>query len=248
MIRLTQVNKQFSERFSLTDINCQFSAAKTTVMIGQSGSGKSTILKLILGLQKVDSGEILFNDQTLTNQNLQMIRQQCGYVIQNGGLFPHLNAFQNIALAAQFHNWSLARIGSRITELANLCKMDPTLLKQYPHQLSGGQKQRVSIMRALMLDPQVVLMDEPLSALDPLIRYQLQTDLKQIFLSLRKTVILVTHDIHEAQFFTDQLIFVHEGKILQQGEFTSIIKKPADPFITEFISAQRHSSLDEATT
>ena len=162
-----------------------------------------------------------------------------GYVIQDGGLFPHLTAEKNVSLLADYIGWTKDKIDERIKELSVLTKFPVNGLERYPAELSGGQKQRVSLMRALMLDPKILLLDEPLGALDPLIRYELQDDLKKIFQKLKKTVILVTHDLTEAGFFGDKIVLMMDGKIIQTGTIEELIKKPANDFVTKFITAQR---------
>ena len=162
-----------------------------------------------------------------------------GYVIQEGGLFPHLTAQENVSLVARHIGWNRDRIRNRIGELCELTKFPVDALDRFPAQISGGQKQRVSLMRALMLDPDILLLDEPLGALDPLIRFELQTDLKEVFQILGKTVVMVTHDIGEAGFFEDTIILLRDGRIMQQGTLSDLVKKPADPFVTLFIKAQR---------
>ena len=162
-----------------------------------------------------------------------------GYVIQEGGLFPHLTAYQNISLMANYLGWSEDRVANRVTELAQLTQFPPEGLNRFPSQLSGGQRQRVSLMRALALDPALLLLDEPLGALDPMIRSGLQTDLKHIFQSLGKTVVIVTHDIGEAGFLGDSIVLLRDGQIVQQGILTELVHSPAEPFVTQFINAQR---------
>ena len=212
---------------------------KTTVLIGPSGCGKSTLLRLIVGLMKQDSGIITVDNELLSNSNLSSIRKRMGYVIQDGGLFPHLTARENLSLLSIYAGWNNEEISNRISELTQLTSFPNDGLERYPAELSGGQKQRVSLMRALMLDPEFLLLDEPLGALDPLIRFDLQNDLKEIFKSLNKTVILVTHDLNEAVFFGDNILLMKEGSLIQKGTITDFITNPAEPFVTKFIKSQR---------
>jgi osmoprotectant transport system ATP-binding protein len=172
-------------------------------------------------------------------QDMPGLRHQMGYVIQNGGLFPHLTARRNVTMMARYLKWKRSEIEARLLELAELTQFPPDGLDRYPVQLSGGQKQRLALMRALMLDPKVLLLDEPLGALDPIIRFDLQTDLKRIFQRLRKTVVLVTHDLDEAEYFGDSIVLMREGRIVQQGSIHEMIDAPIDPFVTHFIHAQR---------
>jgi osmoprotectant transport system ATP-binding protein len=190
-------------------------------------------------LEAPDEGSIDFSGQRLESGSLPTLRQRMGYVIQDGGLFPHLCARDNVALMAQYLGWSDTRIASRITELAALTHFPIDALNRFPIQLSGGQQQRVSLMRALMLDPEVLLLDEPLGALDPMIRRDLQVDLREVFTSLGKTVLLVTHDLGEAAFFADNVVLLRAGRIVQQGTMTQLLSEPADDFVRRFIQAQR---------
>ena len=162
-------------------------------------------------------------------------------MIQEGGLFPHLTARDNVALMARYVGWSKDRIQKRIDELSDLAQFPRDGLSRYPVQLSGGQRQRVSLMRALMFDPDVLLMDEPLGSLDPMIRSDLQADLKSIFRTLRKTVVLVTHDMSEAALLGDIIVLLRDGEILQIGTLDELVRSPSDPFVTRFINAQRNS-------
>ena len=162
-----------------------------------------------------------------------------GYVLQDGGLFPHLTARDNVAILARHLRWNEDRIGPRMEELRKLVRLPDGSLTRYPTQLSGGQRQRVALMRALMLDPALILLDEPMGALDPLVRYDLQQDLRDIFQKLKKTVVLVTHDMSEASFFGDVVLLMYQGRIVQRGRIEDMIKAPADPFVTRFLNAQR---------
>ena len=207
--------------------------------MGSSGSGKSTLLRLILGLLRPGSGEIHFDGQPLTPDRLTDIRLRTGYLIQNGGLFPHLSAGDNIALMARRSGWNGQRINRRLAELASLTRLEGNLLARMPAELSGGQRQRVALMRALMLDPDLLLLDEPFSALDPLIRHQLQDELKTLIGELNKTVVIVTHDVTEAAWLADHLVLLSHGKIVQQGPFAEFRLQPATPFVAQFLAASR---------
>jgi osmoprotectant transport system ATP-binding protein len=239
IIELKQIHKNYNNVKALNDINLTFEEGKTTVLIGPSGCGKSTLIRIIIGLIRKDSGEVIIDNHEISSINLSEIRRQMGYVIQDGGLFPHLTASKNVSLLAQYIGWTKNKIDKRIKELSELTKFPLDGLNRFPAELSGGQKQRVSLMRALMLDPKVLLLDEPLGALDPLIRYDLQEDLKKIFKELDKTVILVTHDLSEAGFFGDKIILMMNGKVIQAGVIKDLIENPINEFVTKFITAQR---------
>jgi osmoprotectant transport system ATP-binding protein len=239
MIQLDAVTKRYGDAYAVRSISMTAEAEQTTVLIGPSGSGKSTLLRLMIGLTPPDAGSVTVKGKQLTRTNVQSIRHRMGYVIQEGGLFPHLTGRANAALLARHLGWSEDRIDTRIEELTQLVQLVPDRLSQYPSELSGGQRQRVSLMRALMLDPDVLLLDEPLGALDPMIRTDLQDDLREIFRRLGKTVVFVTHNIGEAAFFGDRVALLREGQIEQTGSMTTLLDDPASPFVTNFIQAQR---------
>ncbi len=239
MIRLENVSKAYGSTKAVHSIDLKIQPGKTTVLIGPSGCGKSTIIRLIIGLIKPDHGDIYVDEEPLNTTSLYSLRQKIGYVIQDGGLFPHLTVYENVSLMANYLGWNKERIQRRVLELSELTKFPADALDRYPVQISGGQRQRVSLMRALMLDPDILLLDEPLGALDPLIRFELQTDLREIFQALGKTVVMVTHDIGEAGFFGDTIVLLRDGNIVQEGTLLDLVQTPADPFVTRFINAQR---------
>ncbi|PPD09954.1 MAG: ABC transporter ATP-binding protein [Methylocystis sp.] len=247
MIQLENVSKSYGGSVVIDSVSLTIDRSKTTVLIGPSGSGKSTLLALIIGLESPDRGAITIDASPLTPRSALLLRQRMGYVIQDGGLFPHLTARQNIELMAKEAGWPAERRRERLDELSALTRFPPPALDRYPLELSGGQRQRVSLMRALMLDPDVLLMDEPLGALDPMIRAELQDQLKAIFQSLAKTVVLVTHDLGEAAFFGETIIVMHRGRVVQQGQFRDLIKRPIEPFVSQFVHAQmrRLATLNE---
>jgi len=214
-------------------------ARETLVLIGPSGCGKSTLLRLVVGLIRPDAGRITIAGIPMEAATRRALLLRMGYVIQEGGLFPHLTARENIAIVARDQGWDGARIDARIAELLTLTSIPGTLLGRYPAELSGGQRQRIALMRALMLDPEVLLMDEPLAALDPMIRAGLQRDLRRVFRQLRTTVLFVTHDLSEAAAVGDEIALLRSGRVVQRGRFRDLIDSPADPFVTEFVQAQR---------
>ena len=239
MLEYQNISQSFSGSLALHDVSMRVYKGKTNVLIGSSGCGKSTILRLGLGLLFPQNGTVLFNKELLTAEYAAQARLKMGYVIQSGGLFPHLTARENISLQSSWLKWSEKRIDARISDLIELTRFPLAGLDKYPSELSGGQRQRVSLMRALMPDPELLLLDEALGALDPLIRSDLQNDLKQIFIQLNKTVLMVTHDMGEAAFFGDHIILMREGQIIQDGTLDDLVNRPQDPFVTKFINAQR---------
>lgn len=239
MFALNNVSKSFGSLQVLKPTTVDFRTGESTVLIGPSGCGKSTLLRILVGLIEADSGTIHFDGTPITHKNIQQQRQRMGYVIQDGGLFPHLTARQNVGLLATHLGWSQDKVQARVEELAELTRLPRVALDRYPTQISGGQRQRVGIMRSLMLDPAVMLLDEPMGALDPLVRFDLQEDLRKIFRTLGKTSIMVTHDMGEAAFFGDRVMMLGEGEIVQEGRLEELIQNPANEYVARFINAQR---------
>jgi osmoprotectant transport system ATP-binding protein len=241
MIELDGASKRFGETQAVRDVNLRVREGETTVLIGPSGCGKSTLLRLMIGLLRPDAGVVRFGEAPVppASKGLRAMRHRMGYVIQKGGLFPHLTGRGNVALLPRHLGWRERRTAERIDELAALVQLPREHLSSYPPQLSGGQRQRVSLMRALALDPDVLLLDEPLGALDPLIRADLQEDLRGIFRGLGKTVVLVTHDMSEAGYFGDRIVLMRQGQTVQDGPFRALLEEPANGFVERFINAQR---------
>lgn len=239
MLELRGISKSYHGQTVLHPMNLRFSAGRTAALIGPSGCGKSTLLRVLIGLIAPDEGEVRINDQVLTPANVRQIRHRMGYVIQEGGLFPHLSALDNVTLLARHLKQPETQVRNRVAELLTLVRLPEDVLARFPQQLSGGQRQRVSLMRALMLDPEVLLLDEPMGALDPMIRADLQTDLRVIFRQLGKTVVLVTHDLGEAAYLADEILLMREGQLVQRGNFQELLHAPAETFVTRFIQAQR---------
>jgi len=239
LVELNGVSKKYDGATALYPTDLNFARGKTTVLIGLSGCGKSTLLRLIIRLLDPDTGTIRFDGATVTAANISELRRRIGYVIQDGGLFPHLTARKNVLLMANHLKWPAEKMNSRLSELCALTRFPESALGRFPLELSGGQRQRISLMRALMLSPELLLLDEPLGALDPLVRAALQKDLKEIFTRLNQTAILVTHDLAEAAYLGDEIVLMGEGQVVQRGTLNDLRTRPASPFVTEFITAQR---------
>src|SRR5215469_5829327 len=238
MIRFHKAGKSFGSAVALRPADLGFPANKTTVLIGLSGSGKSTILRLISGLIEPTTGWIEIDGEKLSPKRLPDFRRRMGYVIQSGDLFPHLTARRNILLVAQKLGLEMDEMTARMEELCVLARFPTNLLDRYPVELSGGEQRRVSLIRALMLKPDILLLDEPMGALDPMVRAGLLIDLKSLFERLNETVVLVTHDLVEAARLGDWVVLLKAGKIIQQGPFAELSMCPADPFVSEFFRAQ----------
>jgi osmoprotectant transport system ATP-binding protein len=239
LVELADVTKRYEDAPAVYSTSLAIERGKTTVLIGPSGCGKSTLLRLIIGLITPDSGAIAFDGSPITPANIDALRRQIGYVIQEGGLFPHLTACANVLLMARYLGKSGDEMRTRLLELCELTRFSDNLLSRYPIELSGGQRQRVSLMRALMLSPELLLLDEPLGALDPLVRASLQKDLKEIFARLHQTTLFVTHDLAEAAYFGDKIVLMNEGHIVQHGSLADLRERPTNDFVREFINSQR---------
>ncbi|MDG3002614.1 ATP-binding cassette domain-containing protein [Paludisphaera mucosa] len=208
------------------------------VLLGPSGCGKTTILRMVAGLVSPTSGEVAVDSIPISPQTMGAIRKTLGYVIQEGGLFPHLTGLANVTIMARQEGWPRARIDERVAELVEMTQLPRAGLDRYPNELSGGQRQRISLIRALFMSPRILLLDEPLGALDPLIRAGLQRDLKQVFERTGTTVLFVTHDLVEAGRFADRVCLMQSGRIVQQGPFREILQKPSSEFVREFVTSQ----------
>lgn len=240
MIELQDIHFSFGNTEVIRGIDLRLNKGENQVLLGLSGSGKTTCLRLMNGLLRPDRGKVLFKGQDLQNQNLQEVRRQMGYVIQKAGLFPHYKVFDNIALVPRLLKWPESRIRSRVHQLMEKLHLPPTEFEnQFPAELSGGQQQRVGLARALAADPEVLLMDEPFGALDPITRTRIRHEFLEMDELRNKTLVLVTHDVQEAFELGDQIAIVHQGKILQNAPPAEILKHPADAFVNEFIAADR---------
>jgi osmoprotectant transport system ATP-binding protein len=233
------VTRAWGEVRAVDDVSLDFDRGRTTILIGTSGSGKSTVLRLLIALEWPDAGQVLLDGEPLQRAHVLEVRRRVGYVIQEGGLFPHLTVLGNVALLPHHLGWKRAWIRERALELAELTHLRESQFRRFPAELSGGQRQRVALMRALMLDPPTLLLDEPLGALDPLVRHGLQDELREIFRGLGKTVIMVTHDLAEAAFFSNRLVLMRRGRVIQDGGIEDFRRAPANDFVREFLAAHR---------
>jgi osmoprotectant transport system ATP-binding protein len=244
-LALERVTKTFAGRTVIHETSLAVKNGERLALIGPSGSGKSTLLRMILGLVVPDSGAVRVGEVAVTPATARDVRRRIGYVIQDGGLFPHLTARDNVTLVARLGgDLPPERLKARVAELAEVVRLDDARLDRHPRELSGGERQRVGLMRALVLDPTLLLLDEPLGALDPIVRAALQEDLKAVFEKLGKSVLVVTHDMAEAAFLADTIAVMRDGAVLQHGTMKELVDAPAHPFVAEFLGAQR--SLTEA--
>jgi len=236
MIRFESVSKSFGPWKAVDSLDLNIDQGEFVVLIGTSGSGKTTSLKMINRLVEHDSGRILFGGQEIRSFKAEEIRRRMGYAIQSIGLFPHWTVEQNISTVPKLLKWPEQRIRDRVAELLELLHLEPALFRsRFPHQLSGGQQQRVGVARALAADPDVLLMDEPFGALDPVTRAALQAEVSRIHRLSGKTIILVTHDIDEALSLATRIVLLDKGRVVQQGSPANILSNPANDFVRDFI-------------
>ncbi|MFA9398164.1 MAG: ABC transporter ATP-binding protein [Clostridiaceae bacterium] len=240
MIELKNISKSFKTTKILKNIDLKVNDGELVVLIGPSGCGKTTTLKMINKLIKPTSGEILINGENIKEMDTIELRRNIGYVIQQTGLFPHMTIGENIGLVPTLKKWDKEKIKKRTLELLDLVDMnDGDFINRYPSELSGGQQQRIGVARAFATNPNIILMDEPFSALDPITRGQLQDELFSLQQNLKKTIVFVTHDMDEALKLGDRICIMKDGDILQYDTPENILKNPSHGFVEEFIGKNR---------
>ncbi len=235
MIELQEVSKRFGAVTAIDEVSLTIGRGELVVILGSSGSGKSTLLRMMNRLVEHDSGRILFAGEEIRSFRPEDLRRRMGYAIQSIGLFPHWSVERNIATVPSLLRWPKTRVDARVAELMTLLQLEPAVYRaRYPHQLSGGQQQRVGVARALAADPEVLLMDEPFGALDPVTRAALQRELAHIHDVSGKTIVLVTHDIDEALGLATRIVLLDAGRIVQSGTPLEMLAQPASDFVTDF--------------
>lgn len=240
MIKFRNVNKSFGRNIVLKDISFTVDKGNLVTIIGASGCGKTTTLKMINRLTKPTSGEIFINGENIRDKDVIQLRRGMGYVIQQTGLFSHMTVRENIEIIPKLSKASPEQIRKRTLELMDMVGMDPDqYLDRYPTELSGGQQQRIGVARAFATDPEIILMDEPFSALDPITRTQLQDELLNLQDELHKTIVFVTHDMDEAVKIADKICVMHQGSILQYDTPEELLKNPCNDFVAEFVGKNR---------
>lgn len=237
-IQFTSVTKLYGRTAALHAFSFDFPEKQISVIIGRSGSGKSTILQLTMGLTLPTSGAITAFGAPIDYAHLVRYRRRFGYAVQGTGLFPHLTVFENIALPAKLAQWPPAEAAARVDTLLHMVELPDELRDRYPFELSGGQQQRVGLCRAMMLDPAVFLFDEPFGALDPITRSEIHNEFLRIQQLAPRTIIMVTHDMHEAIKLADQILVLERGELVQAGTAAAILEHPATPFVEELIHSQ----------
>ena len=240
MITFEEVDKAYKEKLVLHKINLTINDGEFVVLIGSSGCGKTTLLKTINKLETVDRGLIKIDNVSIRQQNTLELRRRIGYVVQDAGLFPHMTIYDNIATVLRINNYDSNNIENRIDELLEMVDLDPNSYKYlYPCQLSGGQKQRVGVARAFATNPDIILMDEPFSALDPVTRSDLQDAVVKLQKQFKKTIVFVTHDMDEAIKLADKICIIQKGWIVQYDTPDNILKNPANEYVQNFVGKNR---------
>lgn len=240
MIRFENVTKRYGDVVAVDGLSLDVPAGETVVLIGPSGCGKTTTLKMINRLIEPTGGRVIVNGRDVSEQDPQQLRRGIGYVIQSVGLFPHLSVRQNIQVVPSLLGWPRARSVARADELLELVGLEPSVYRhRYPKDLSGGQQQRIGVARALAVDPPVLLMDEPFGAVDPLTRERLQEEFLALQKRLRKTVVMVTHDIDEAIRMADRVCLMNEGRIEQYDTPDALLGSPRNRFVRQFVGSDR---------
>ncbi len=240
MIEIQNLTKRFDKTTAVDGLSFTVEDGQTLALIGSSGSGKTTTLRMINRLIEPDEGRIIVNGEDVTQQPLEVMRRRMGYVIQHTGLFPHYTVTENIAVVPTLLRWKKDRIQARVhTLLAHVGLPPATFADKYPDQLSGGQQQRVGLARALAADPPIVLMDEPFGALDPVTRLRIRREVLQLEAFAGKTIVLVTHDVEEAFEMADQICLLDAGSIQQIGTPQELLQQPANDFVASFFAGQQ---------
>ena len=240
MITFQNVDKSYKEKHVLHRINLTIADGEFLVLIGSSGCGKTTLLKTINKLNSINSGDILIDNVSIKNQSSLALRRRIGYVVQDAGLFPHMTIDENIRIVLTINHYPEEKINSRITELLSMVELDPDSYRNlYPCQLSGGQKQRVGVARAFATNPDIILMDEPFSALDPMTRSDLQDAIVKLQKQFHKTIVFVTHDMDEAIKLADRICIIQNGFIVQCDTPENILKHPANSYVRKFVGKNR---------
>lgn len=241
MIEAKNLVKRYGDFLAVNDVSFEVSKGETLVLLGPSGCGKTTTLRMINCLEIPDQGEVLIDGQAVQAQAGEILRRSIGYVLQHHGLFPHYTVAENVEIVPQLLKWEKSRIQKRATALFEQLHLDPALKTKYPASLSGGQQQRVGLVRALMANPPLLLMDEPFGALDNLSRIAIRHEFSEMEELRNKTIVMVTHDIQEAFEMADQICLMNKGEVMQWGTPQELLFQPANDFVFNFLQEQRLS-------
>lgn len=237
-IHLENVSHRYSDETALREVSLTFADDVTTAVVGRSGSGKSTMLQCINGLVRPTRGAVRVFDSAIDYDALPALRRKIGYAVQGTGLFPHMTVEANITLLARLERWDPDRTRARADELMGLVELPREYLGRYPSELSGGQQQRVGLCRAMMLDPPLFLLDEPFGALDPITRREIHSEFVRLQESAPRTIVLVTHDLHEAVRLARRLVIFEDGRVAQHDDTDVVLREPANQFVADLIASQ----------
>ena len=238
VIALAGLRKRFDETTTIGPIDLEIRDGARIALLGPSGGGKSSVLRMLIGLTPPDSGAVLRDGHPLDRAGFAALRRTVGYLTQDGALWPHRTARGNVELWPRELGWPADRIAARTSTLCEMVRLPSALLDRYPFSLSGGQRQRVALMRALFLGPSLLLLDEPLAALDPITRLELQDELATLIATLSATSVLVTHDLREATKLAAEVVLLRDGRIVQRGTMAELASNPSEPFVSRFLAAQ----------
>ena len=242
-VEFLNVSRCFDKDAGLFDASFGVLQDRTTALIGESGSGKSTLLHLICGLLRPEHGQVQVFGKPLDYANLVPLRRRMGFAVQGAALFPHMTVYDNVTLVSRIDGWSQPEINQRFTQLMDMLNLAASLRDRYPHELSGGQQQRVSLCRAMMLNPPLLLLDEPFSSLDPMTRYAIQREFLRVQEAEKRTILLVTHDISEVFLLADDVIMLQRGRLVQTGAVSQVAQAPANDYVAELLASDRKKAV-----
>lgn len=236
-IEFRSVGKQLGGNWIFRDLKLLLPNQQITAMVGESGSGKTTLLQLVNGIHTADEGEVRVRGEPIPDQNIESFRRRIGYAVQGARLFPHMSIRKNVTILARMEGWTEPQIEERVNDLFELLGLELDLLDRYPYELSGGQQHRIGLCRALMLRPDLLLLDEPFSAIDPMTRHEIHEELLALQKRMHFSALLVTHDLREAQKLGDYLVVMAQGGISQQGTIDEVINSPANEYVRNMVEA-----------
>lgn len=242
-VEFCDISKSYGNNSVIRDMSLALPNEMTIALVGESGSGKSTLLQLINGLVRPDRGSVRLHGDVLDYDDLPRIRRQMGYAVQGAGLFPHMTVKDNVTLMARLERWSRAEIDKRYSYLFDLLELPLDFSGRYPHSLSGGQQQRVSLCRAMMLNPPLMLLDEPFSALDPITRDSIHAEFIRLRTAESRSIILVTHDMNEAVKLASYLVILRDGEVVQEGDIDAVRSQPADEYIVSLFRGSEGGTI-----
>ncbi len=236
-IKFKSISKKYGETTVLSSVDLEINDGETTALVGESGSGKTTLLQIVNGLTLPTTGSVEVFGEEIDYENLPKLRKKMGYAVQGGGLFPHMTVYENITVMAKLGGWSDEKLSVRAHHVVELVNLKKELLERFPHKLSGGQQQRVSLCRAMMLNPPLLLLDEPFSALDPITKSHIHDEFLKLQKAESRAILIVSHDMAEAVKLADNIVVLKDGKILQAGKVDEIVNGPANDYVAGLLAS-----------